>query len=67
MNDTKKYSLEEAYAEICRIREDMGYSAFKSKEDQAAYERGYTQAVIDLTTDFHKRSNMILAINTTKQ
>lgn len=67
MNTEKpqKYTLEEAYAEICRIRKDMGYDEFKTRQEREAYERGYRQAVIDLTTDFHNRSNMFLAINTT--
>ena len=61
-----KYTLEEAYQEICKIRESMGYEDYKSKVERDAYERGYQQAVIDLTTDFQKRSLMLLAINTTK-
>lgn len=66
MEKIAKYTLEEAYKEIHKIREEMGYSEFKSKEEQTSYERGYQQAIIDMTTDFKKRSLMLLAINTTK-
>jgi hypothetical protein len=64
----KQYTLEEAYEEICRIREQVtgGYKEYQKKEEQKAYERGYQQAVIDLTTDFHKRSQLLLAINTSR-
>lgn len=64
----KKYTLEEAYEEICRIRDEVtgGYKEYKIKEEQQAYERGYQQAVIDLTTDLQNRSHMFLAINTSR-
>lgn len=64
---TKKYTLEEAYEEIRRIRSEMGYEQYKSTEERRAYERGYRQAVIDLDTDFKKRAMMFLAINTTHE
>jgi hypothetical protein len=66
MNENKVYTLEEAYSEILRIKNEMGFQEFQNKEQQRAYERGYQQAVIDLTTDFSNRSNLFLAINTTK-
>lgn len=65
MKTEKKYTLEEAYAEIVRIRNDMGFKEYQSKEQQRAYERGYQQAVTDLNTEFRKRSDILLAINTT--
>lgn len=52
MSTDKKYTLEEAYAEICKIRNGMGYSNYKNNEERLAFERGYRQAVIDLETEF---------------
>lgn len=66
VHNTKSYTLGEAYAEISRIKNEMGFKEYQSKEQQLAYERGYRQAVIDLNTEFRKRSDMLLLINTTK-
>lgn len=64
--NNKKYSIEEAYAEIIRIKNEMGFKEYQSRDQQQAYERGYQQAVIDLNTEFKKRSDMLLVINTTR-
>ena len=66
--EPKKYTLEEAYEEICRIREQVtgGYKEYQDKQEQMAYERGYRQAIIDLETDIHRRSQLLLAINTSR-
>jgi hypothetical protein len=64
--DKKRYTLEEAHDEIQRIKNEMGFKEYQSKEQQHAFERGYTQAIIDMTTEFSKRSNLLLSINTSR-
>ena len=59
----KLYTLEEAYAEILRIKEESIGKDYQTKQEKEAYKQGYSQAIIDMQIEFQKNSQLLLNIN----
>jgi hypothetical protein len=59
----KKYTLEEAYEEILRIKKESGLLEYQDKREQDAFRNGYAKALNDMQADFNKRACLLAAIN----
>ncbi len=59
----KLYTLEEAYDEILRIKTEMVGKYYHSEQEMIAFRNGYKKAILDMQTDFAKRSNLLACVN----
>lgn len=60
---TKKYTLEEAYKEIWKIKQNMGVVEYQNKELKQAFQNGYATALNDMQENFVKKCSMMASIN----
>ena len=59
----KLYTLEQAYEEILRIKNETVGKDHHTKQEEAAFRRGYAKAILDMQHEFNKRSSLLAAIN----
>lgn len=59
----KLYTLQEAYDEILKLKEDMGLKDYHQKAEKAAYSNGYLQACKDVRQVLLKGLNLMEALN----
>lgn len=59
----KLYTLAEAYDEILRIKTEMVGKYYHTEQERIAFSNGYKKAILDMQTDFAKRSNLLATIH----
>lgn len=58
----KLYTLEDAYSEILRIKNEMGLKEYQERAEQMAFQRGYKKACDDLEQKIVKEIGMYRSI-----
>jgi hypothetical protein len=61
--EKKLYTLEEAYNEILRIKNETVGKYYHSEQEKIAFRNGYKKAILDMQTDFAKMSNLLAFVH----
>lgn len=59
----KLYTLEDAYNEILRIKNETVGKDYHNKQEELAFKRGYAKAILDMQQEFTKRASLLASLN----